>query len=178
MLEHPPLQLLLDDQMWLSWDELPQRERWPSLAFSGLFTDYLKALGEGAVSVELVYQGPLDATPEMTRRDVIIRVGQRLAALASTLISAEVLQRYPWLQQLGSKAIGEQLEQRLGAARTQISYRRMNDYPELCKSFTLETELLGRRYRYLFDGGDLCITEVIAGSIVQDLNRLEPGKTK
>ena len=178
MSNHPDLEFILNETQWLQWHEFKSssgNHTIEALAYVGLFTDYLAALSQGKVAVELVRQGQIDdKNPDsITRRDVIIRVGEKTAAIASTLIEPDVIQRYPWLNELGGKAIGETLEHRLGAVRADVCYRSV---PNNAQNAGIrshfggsESRLWGRRYRYLFEGGGLCITEVIAGSVIVDI---------
>lgn len=172
--QHPELAFIRDDANWHSWADVhgaAADSDCQALAYRGLFTDYLTALDQGPVAVQLIRQAASAEQSELVRRDVVIRVGARVAAVASTLIDQSVLERYSWLNNLGSKAIGETLERRLGAVRTDIRYRRIVQESDLFANFSDESGLWGRRYRYVFDGGDLCITEIIAGSIIAAISR-------
>lgn len=175
--DHPDLKFIEDDRSWAPWAEFSARtleDGARALAYAGLFTDYLSQLNQGAVAVELIRQGLIDETDSgsFTKRDVILTVGTRTAAVASTLIAPKVLAQYPWLHELGGRAIGETLESRLGAVRTDISYRRIDNGSALANHFdSAERVFWGRRYRYEFDGGELLITEVIAGSIMIEIER-------
>ncbi len=170
---HPPLQFILDDTNWLSYPQLQQsaeyQQHCESLSWKGLFTEQLAALASGAIRVDLVRQGTILDMPDMNRRDVRIHVGDSLAAIASTLISEQVLQSEFWLNTLGNQPIGEMLEKKLGARRTNIRYAVLPSHSELFANFPGESALWARRYRYQFDSGDLSITEIIPDSIVQRL---------
>ncbi len=166
---HPPLSYMRDDANWLDYAQFqnsacfePQCE---ALSWRGLFTDYLSSLALGKVGVELVQQGAIADMPEMNRRDVRISVGHSLAAVASTLISEQVLAHESWLQTLGNRPIGEMLESKLGAERADIRYSAVARDSELFRNFPAERALWGRRYLYKFSSGELSITEIIADSI-------------
>lgn len=171
--QHPPLSFILDESNWLSFARFsrsgPYRPYCESLSWSGLFTERLASLACGEVTVDLVRQGPIADTPDMNRRDVRIWLGDSLAAIASTLISQQVIQAEPWLSTLGNKPIGETLEERLGAQRSDVRYATLTEDSALRAHFPEEPVLWGRRYRYQFDNGELSITEIIANSIAERL---------
>lgn len=174
---HPDLAFQRDDGTWQSWSQFSASKALPheavSLSFAGLFTEYLKALNLGEVRVELIRQGPLGelASAEFHQRDVAIYVGEQRAAVASTLIPISVLGQHDWLSSLGGKAIGEALETRLSARRCDVEYREVRD-SELVGNFGCAGPAWGRRYRYVFVGGQVSITEVIAHSIVASIAEL------
>lgn len=166
---HPPLPFILNDANWLDYSQFRAsaafKQHCTALSWRGLFTDYLASLALGEVGVELVEQGAIVEMPEMNRRDVRINVGNTLAAVASTLISEQVLQSESWLHTLGNKPIGEMLESKLGAERADIRYAAIASDSSLFGNFSEEQALWGRRYLYKFDSGELSITEIIADSI-------------
>ncbi len=182
MLLHPSVDLLLADNCWL--DEEVLDSQYATLAAvrglkrAGLFTSNLSALGQGEVSVELIYQGPAQEVNErlntlaLVRRDVVIRVGRNVAAVASTIIKDVVMAQYPWLTELGNQPIGEALERRIGAIRADIHYCAIDQNDPLNGNFPDATAAWGRQYRYLFNGGDLRITEVISDTVLQAIAEL------
>lgn len=170
---HPPLSFILDDTNWLDYVQFKESSSFElhceALSWRGLFTDYLSNLALGKVGVDLVVQGAIPEMPEMNRRDVRISVGSSLAAVASTLISEQVLDSESWLQTLGNRPIGEMLESKLGAERADIRYAAIAGDSDLFANFSDERALWGRRYLYKFNSGELSITEIIADSITQRL---------
>ncbi|MFK7730887.1 MAG: chorismate pyruvate-lyase family protein [Pseudomonadales bacterium] len=170
---HPPLDFILDDTNWLDYRQFQTssefRQHCEALSLRGLFTGYLGRLELGEVGVELVQQDVIVEMPETNRRDVRIRAGSSLAAIASTLISEQVLQSESWLNTLGNRPIGEMLESKLGAQRADIRYAAIESDSALFENFPNEPALWGRRYLYKFDSGELSITEIIADSIVARL---------
>lgn len=170
---HPSLAFILEDAQWFTYEQFSQsvsfEAQCQALSWRGLFTDYLGSLGIGNVGVELVRQGVIAEIPQMNRRDVRISVGQTMAAIASTLISEQVIQSEAWLRTLGNRPIGEMLENKLGAERADIRYAAIDSGSDLFRNFPDERALWGRRYRYKFSSGELSITEIIADSITAQM---------
>jgi len=177
---HPPLSFIQSVEGWQSWPSFGQQHSGrdvAALAYPGLFTEYLRALNRGSVGVELVRQGPCaDRGSNATvRRDVVIRVGETTAAIASTLVEQAVIDRYPWLANLGSKPIGETLESNVSAVRSGVLYQAVEQQSPWHANFAADVQTLwARRYRYTFDGGELCIAELISDSVVSAIGRLGP----
>ncbi|MFK8018646.1 MAG: chorismate pyruvate-lyase family protein [Pseudomonadales bacterium] len=175
---HPPLSFIQSVEQWQTWPSFEEQHANSdvgALAYPGLFTEYLRALSRGPVSVELIRQGPCTGNNNSTtvRRDVVIRVGNCTAAIASTLVEQAVIDRYPWLANLGSKPIGETLESSVSAVRSGVLYQAVQGNSPWHTNFASDVQILwARRYRYTFDGGELCIAELISDSIVSAIGRL------
>lgn len=177
MLLHPPIDMLLGDSRWLKGAQLAALEdaspALDGLQRPGLFTNYLRSLSIGEVTVALINQGLTDegdkslAVEPLIRRDVVIQVGEQVAAVASTLIGASVIAKHPWLNDLGSKPIGETLEREIAAVRSDIRYCAIAADDPLVANFAGSPVAWGRQYRYMFDGGELSITEVISDPILR-----------
>ena len=98
------------------------------------------------------------------RRDVVICSGERVCAIASTLIPRGVVRSHPWLDSLGNRALGESLKARLDVERGPYEFRELSGERGTTPGFAW-----ARRYRFDLFQGALVVTELFPADLLAEL---------
>ena len=133
-----------------------------ALLTRGLLTDALARTWGETVSVERVGHRPVEADGIGTavRRDVIIRAGAEICAMASTLMPVAAVRAHPWLDALGNRALGETLKARLGVERGAYAFHALEGTGVMTWA---------RRYPFALAQGTLLVVEFFPSRVLARL---------
>lgn len=171
-----PTELLLSKSRWLSSEDLNGHIISPSikeaLQFDGLLTSALEEVYEKPVSVTCLRQSEWTNGRGILglRRDVLLKAGDALCVVASTLMPSSVLDLHPWLARLGDKPLGEALRNRGHHQRGRFEFMWI-DADLIFQPAPPTTQfVLARRSRFTFESGDLLVMEAFLPGVLDLLS--------
>gem|GEM_PF-1005706 len=172
-----PLDWLLSANGWLSSEDLTNQMASPAvraaLEFKGVLTTALKGVYGRPVLVECLRQTDWIDPQGMVglRRDVFLKVDDRPCVAASTLMPANVIERYPWLANLGNRPLGEMLENHARYRRGAFEFTQVDANPIFRLMNGTVQYTWARRCRFSLDVGDLRVMEAFLPGL---LDRIKP----
>ncbi len=172
-----PLALLCAERGWITAEALSAAgasdAEVRALCSRGLLTDALaQRYGVPTRVRRLAHaETPVPGFGIALRRDVRISAGRRVCALASTLMPEAVLDACPWLRDLGDRALGESLAQRLPVSRGEYRFRALRGDEAGFPAPAGGGHLWARRYPFQLEAGALLVVEWFAPGVLDDLGQ-------
>ena len=171
----PPTSLISSSNHWLSQSEL---NRLPvnastkrALQFRGLLTAAIAEISGNKCRLDALDCSPTadDDGSGLLRRDVVIRADQDVCVVASTLMPDNVVCANPWLGSLGTRPLGETLQQRTNAYRGPFEFLFIDSECSLGGNFPSNQPTWARRYPFLLGEGALTVMEIFSPEFLDKL---------
>lgn len=170
----PPSALVEDTSRWLVEDDpevvADRKSLMEGLLFPDLMTRAIEDLYGVRATVDLAFAGDTPYESTYLQRQIILRAGEGICLLATSLIPKSLIEKYDWLRYLGTSALGETIERHVGVQRTEFLLHHAASGSILARNFSAQESTWARRYAFEIDGEQVLVAELFNPRFLRELS--------